>query len=100
MKIRDYIQNKVFGDRASKHGALVVYDAARRYRAEALALATPKCRVIDAGASIIVAREETMRALRDLAGGAIDQLVVWLPNRRPPSLPGNHSRRVSDKFGR
>jgi hypothetical protein len=85
MKIRDYIQNEVFANRSAKHGALVIYDPARRYRSLALALESPQCRVIDAGPSIIEAREAAMRALRDLTEGKIQQMLVWLPTRKPES---------------
>lgn len=85
MKIRDYIHTEVFAARAAKHGALVIYDPDRRYHNLALALDTPHCRVIDAGPSIIEAREAAMRALRDLTDGKIQQLVVWLRSRRPES---------------
>jgi len=85
MKIRDYIQSEVFASRAAKHGALVIYDPTRHYRDLALALAAPQCRVIDAGPSIIEAREAAMRALRDLTEGKIQQLIVWIPTRKPES---------------
>ena len=85
MKIRDYIHSEVFANRAAKHGALVIYDPVRRYHNLALALDTPQCRVIDAGPSTIEAREAAMRALRDLTEGKIQQLIVWLPTRKPES---------------
>lgn len=85
MKIRDFVQKEVFASRAAKHGALLIYDAARRYRDLALALATPQCRVIDVGPSVIEARETAVRALRDLTEGKIQQLIVWIPARKPES---------------
>ena len=85
MKIRDFVQKEVFANRAAKHGALLVYDAARRYREVALSLASPQCRVIDAGPPVIEARETAKRALRDLTEGRIQQLIVWIPARKPES---------------
>ena len=94
MKIRDYIRNEVFAGRAAKHGALVIYDPLRRYRDMALSLAGSQCCVIDAGTSIIEAREASMRALRDLTEGKIQQLIVWLPTSKPES----DEDRQSDPF--
>ena len=85
MKIRDYIQSEVFATRAAKHGALLIYDPARCYHEVALALAAPQCRVIDAGPSVIEAREAAMHALRDLTEGKIHQLIIWIPTRKPES---------------
>ena len=78
MKIRDYIHTEVFASRAAKHGALVIYDPARRYHNLALALDTPQCRVIDAGPSTIEAREAAMRALRDPDAFPVGDLGVRL----------------------
>ena len=88
MKIRDFLQKEVFASRAAKHGALLIYDPARRYRELALSLAASQCRVIDAGPSVIEAREAAMRGLRDLTEGKIQQLVVWIPTRKPESDEG------------
>lgn len=85
MKIRDFVQREVFAGRAAKYGALLIYDPARRYRDLAVSLAGPQCCVIDAGPSVIEAREAAMRALRALTEGRIQQLIVWIPSRKPES---------------
>lgn len=95
MKIRDYIKNEVFSARAAKYGALVIYDPTRRYYDLALSLASPKCPVVDAGQSVIEARETVMRHLRDLTDGKIQQFILWLPSRRPDS----DEERQGDPFG-
>lgn len=83
MTIREYLQTQVFGRRAHEHGSLVLYDPVRRYRDVALALASERCRVLDASRSVIEQREAATEALADLASGKIDQFVVWVPAPRP-----------------
>lgn len=69
MKVRDYIRDEVFGRRLEKSGCLVVYDPARRYRDIARALESPRCRVLDATASVIEQREAAMMGLQALRVG-------------------------------
>lgn len=84
MTLREYIRDQVFAPRADAHGCLVIYDPEKRYREIALALATGKKReVIDISASIIEQREAATQALDRLASGAIHQLILWIPMRRP-----------------
>jgi hypothetical protein len=60
MKIRDFIQNEVFGARAKQAGCLVIYDPQRRYQEIANQLQASNCRVVDASHSVIEAREAAM----------------------------------------
>ncbi len=83
MTIRDYIREQVFARRAQDRGSLVIYDPARRYRDVVGALATEKRRVIDVSESIIQQREVASAALGELASGAIHQLILWIPAKRP-----------------
>lgn len=88
MTIRDYIKNQIFSHRAQEHGALVIYDPARRYRDIALSMASDQCRVIDAAQSVIEQREAATEALAMLTEGQIHQLVIWMPALRPEDNDG------------
>lgn len=83
MKVRDYIRDEVFGRRLEKSGCLVIYDPDRRYRDLARALESPRCRVLDATASVIEQREAAMMGLQALVSGELERMVVWCPSSPP-----------------
>lgn len=94
MTIRDYIQHEIFGRRAREHSSLVIYDPSRRYRDLALAMASEKCRVLDASQSVIEQREWATDALLGLADGQLHQLVVWVP----AAVPADDEGKQRDPF--
>lgn len=73
-------------------GCLVVYDATGRYREVVLGMATKRCTVVDAGESIILAREKAMETWLELAkaGKEPRQLVVYVPAEKPQSDEQKH----------
>jgi hypothetical protein len=83
MRIRDYIRDEVFAKRVGQAGCLIVYDPARRYGELTRALDSPKCRVLDATASVIEQREAAMSGLQALASGELEGIVVWCPSALP-----------------
>lgn len=83
MTLRDYIRDEVFSRRVQSRSCLVVYDAQRRYGEIVQSMATETCKVIDAGGSLIEAREAATDALLELADGKLHQLVIWMPLKRP-----------------
>lgn len=85
MKISHYIRDHIFLPRAHECGCLVIYDPKRRYRDIARDLASEKRRVVDVSESLITQREAATEALADLARGAIHQLILWVPTKRPES---------------
>lgn len=85
MTIRDYIRTEVFAKRAEQANCLVIYDPVRRYHDIVAALASPSCRIIDAGISVIEQREAAMAALIDLGEGKLHQLIIWVPTLPPES---------------
>ena len=66
MRIRDFVRDQL-KKRLDAAGCLVAYDGERRYRECMLALAGETCSVIDAGASIITAREQALNEWLKLA---------------------------------
>ncbi len=99
MKIRDYIRNEVFANRAERAGCLVIYDPKRRYREIVSTLSSASHRVIDAGLSIIEQREAAMSGLAELGAGKIHQLIIWVP-AIPPSSDEDRQRDPFSVFGR
>jgi PglZ domain len=77
--IRDYIRTEVFTKRGEQASCLVIYDPTRRYHDLVSTMATPSCRIIDTGVSVIEQREAAMAALIDLGEGMIHQLIIWVP---------------------
>ena len=87
MRIRDFIRDQ-FKKRLDAAGCLVVYDGERRYRECVLALAGESWLVIDAGESIITAREQALNEWLKLARPGKPskqqrQLVVYVPAPKP-----------------
>ena len=87
MRVRDFIRDQ-FKKRLDAAGCLVVYDREGRYRECVMALASETCPVIDAGESIITAREQALNEWLRLArpGKAAKQqrqLVVYVPAGKP-----------------
>jgi hypothetical protein len=83
MSIQQFIQEQVFVPRLVKHQVIVVYDAELRYRDTCLALASDKCKVVDASDSSIIARAEAIKALTELGEHIIEQLLVYVPAAKP-----------------
>ena len=88
MKIQEFIRDQ-FKRRLDVGGCLVIYDGEGRYRECALALAGEACSVIDAGESIIAAREQAMtewlKMARPSKSKQQKQLVVYIPTPKPES---------------
>src|SRR5438093_7839999 len=91
MKIREFMQEHL-RKRMEGTGCLVVYDATRRYRELVLGMATSRCTVVDAGESIILAREKAKGVWLELANPAKEprQLVVYVPAVKPESDEEKH----------
>jgi len=83
MTIRDFIRDQVFGARAQDQGSLVIYDPTRRYREIVQGMNDEKRLVVEAGESVILARERAGVGLAELASGKIHQLIIWVPIPRP-----------------
>ena len=85
MSLADHIKNKVFEPRLRENQALVVYDAAGRYRDLAVGLASESVTIIDASHSIIEAREAAMEALvqRGQHPEKAPSLLVYIPAAAP-----------------
>ena len=86
MKIREFIQT-TFRERADKAGALVIYDATKRYRNLILAMADEKCSVMDASESFIEAHERAIEGWSVLGNAHTTErrLIVYVPMERPKS---------------
>ena len=88
MKIREFIRDQ-FRRRLDAGGCLVIYDGAGRYRECASDLASDACAFIDAGESIIAAREQALTEWLKLArpgkSKQQQQLVVYVPAPKPES---------------
>jgi len=90
MKITDFIQT-TFRERADKAGALVVYDAAKRYRSLVRAMSGKRCIVLDATESFIEAHENAVECWSDMGnpGTSDNRLIIYVPMDRPKS-PEEH----------
>lgn len=66
MSIAEFIRDSVLLPRLKQAGALVVYDAGKRYREECFDLAAERVRVIDTSESSIESREAALLALREV----------------------------------
>ena len=88
MKLRDFIRDQ-FKRRLEAGGCLVIYDAEGRYRECASDLGSDICAFIDAGESIITAREQALTEWLKMARPAKSkqqkQLVVYVPATKPES---------------
>ncbi len=87
MSIAEFIRESVLRPRLKQAGALVVYDADKRYREQCFDLAADKVRVVDATESSIESREAALAALRDVGHpkSPVDGVLIYVPRRRPES---------------
>lgn len=85
MTIADFIREIVLRPRLTQAGALVVYDADKRYREQCFDLAGDKVRVVDASESSIESREAALLALRDVGHPQkpVDAVLIYVPRKRP-----------------
>jgi hypothetical protein len=88
MKIQEFIRDQ-FKRRLDAGGCLVIYDGEGRYRECASDLASDACAFIDAGESIITAREQALTEWLKMARPGKSkqqrQLVVYVPAPKPES---------------
>ena len=88
MKLRDFVRDQ-FQKRLNTAACLVIYDREGRYRDCALTLVSEACSVINAGDSIITAREEALTEWLMMARPGKSkqqkQLVVYVPAPKPES---------------
>src|SRR5574340_738618 len=87
MSIAEFIRESVLRPRLKQAGALVVYDADKRYRGQCFDMAAEKVRVVDASDSSIESREAALAALRDVGHpkSPVDGVLIYVPRRRPES---------------
>lgn len=89
MSIAEFICESVLRPRLKQAGALVVYDADKRYREQCFDLATDKVRVVDASESSIESREVALLALREVGqppkqgGSPLEGVLIYVPTKRP-----------------
>ena len=85
MQISEFIQTEVLLPRVKRHGALVVYDAERRFRDLCHGLGSDGLHVVDAADSSIESREEALQALGALGSPNTNTagLVVYVPAPAP-----------------
>lgn len=85
MSIAEFIRESVLRPRLKQAGALVVYDADKRYREQCFDLAADKVRVIDVSESSIESREAALLALREVGQpkAALEGVLVYVPAKRP-----------------
>ena len=92
MSIAEFIRESVLRPRLKQAGALVVYDADKRYHEQCLDLAAEKVRVVDASESSIESREAALLALREVGqapkggkGAPLEGVLIYVPTKRPES---------------
>src|SRR5690606_25489044 len=89
MSIAEFIRESVLRPRLKQAGALVVYDADKRYRELCFDLAANKVRVVDASESSIESREVALLALREVGqppkqgGSPLECVLIYVPTKRP-----------------
>ena len=90
MSIAEFIRESVLRPRLKQAGALVVYDADKRYREQCFDLAADKVRVVDASESSIESREAALLALREVGqapksekGAPLEGVLIYVPAKRP-----------------
>ena len=85
MSIAEFIRESVLRPRLKQAGALVVYDADKRYREQCFDLASEKVRVVDASESSIESREAALLALREVGHPQtpVDGVLIYVPRKRP-----------------
>jgi hypothetical protein len=85
MSIHEFIRESVLRPRLKLAGALVVYDADKRYREQCFDLAGDRLRVVDAAESSIESREAALLALREVGHPQtpVDGVLIYVPRKRP-----------------
>jgi hypothetical protein len=85
VSIAEFIRESVLRPRLKQAGALVVYDADKRYREQCFDLAADKVRVVDASESSIESREAALLALRVVGHPqtAVEGVLIYVPRKRP-----------------
>src|SRR5574338_560944 len=85
MSIAEFIRESVLRPRLKQAGALVVYDADKRYREQCVDLAADKVRVIDTSESSIESREAALLALREVGQpkAPLEGVLIYVPTKRP-----------------
>lgn len=85
MTIAEFIRESVLRPRLKQAGALVVYDADKRYRELCFDLAADKVRVVDASESSIESREAALLALREVGQpkAPLEGVLIYVPTKRP-----------------
>jgi hypothetical protein len=85
MSIAEFIRESVLRPRLKQAGALVVYDADKRYREQCFDLAGDKFRVVDASESSIKSREAALLSLREVghSKSPVDGVLIYVPRKRP-----------------
>lgn len=89
MSIAEFIRESVLRPRLKQAGALVVYDADKRYRELCFDLAADKVRVVDASESSIESREAALLALLEVGqppkqgGSPLEGVLIYVPTKRP-----------------
>lgn len=100
MSVSEFIRENVLRPRLLQAGALVVYDADRRYRELCFALVADNVQVVDASESSTESREASLLALREIAqptksGGApLEAVLIYVPARPPET----DEQRQADPF--
>jgi len=85
--IAEFIRESVLRSRLKQAGALVVYDADKRYREQCFDLAADKVRVVDASESSIESRAAALAALREVGQpkAPLEGVLIYVPGKRPVS---------------
>ena len=85
MTIAEFIRESVLRPRLKQAGALVVYDADKRYREQCFDLAADKVRVVDASESSIESRAAALAALREVGQpkAPLEGVLIYVPRKRP-----------------
>ncbi len=85
--IASYIKTHILLPRLRQSGVLVVYDPERRYLALCQGLADGQTKVVDAGESSMISREEAIATLAQMgnAGSGVQYLLVYVPAPPPRS---------------
>ena len=85
MSIAKFIRENVLRPRLKQAGALVVYDADKRYREQCFDLAADKVRVVDTSESSIESREAALQALREVGQpkASLEGVLIYVPTKRP-----------------
>lgn len=96
MTLSDHIKNKVFAPRLEQNQALVIYDAASRYKEIVKGMASEGVTVVDASDSIVEARETAMEAL--VARGQRPEKAPSVLVYVPAEVPADEDAMCADFF--